>query len=658
MGTLTLPPPAIGPLLGRVLGDLRESLGSLTVFAALFSLAYGLLYVPFSDWMVHALVSLSGHPAITNFDIVQLWCCLALLCSLVLIVLGQFLSHAGVMVLAVMNRAGEKLTVRRIVRAAFGAVVRMFRLGFLLVAVNVLVFLPIVGLGGLTYLLLLTAHDINSYVADRPPAFWIAVSIGGVLALAALAAAAFLYVRWVFALPIMLFETRAPIASLIESRNRVRGAAWRIAFILLAWHVLATLLTVGVLLLFNYASEGTLSLLSNPTLVRVVITVLVVLHGLLAAVLAFLHFSVHSLLILNLYEQRSEQGRLALPDFLQVQTALAETERARAKRLTWGRASVVCAGVVGLLWFVLPPGPVLTDVPRSQMIVSGHRGYGKDDTRPLEQRVPENTIPAFKKAIECGADYGEMDVQETLDGQIVVNHDNDLKRVAGVSEAVWDLPLEKIKQLNVGRPGRVAPQYEGTRIPTLAEVIAAVRDDANYPNGRDKKLKLNIEIKFNPGRKKLKDYSFAVKVADLVGELKFEDQCIVTSLDDQGVLVAKKHFDSQFAPRKLRVGAIIGNIPTIGVPLVMGQTSKLPVDALIVPSDRLTGAFLQEAREHGKEVHVWGADTRKQMALLLDRGVYNLIVDHPEVLEKLIQERAGMSKSERLREAWQGWLSN
>jgi glycerophosphoryl diester phosphodiesterase len=634
MGT-SIPPPAVGPIVQGVLSDLRRSLAGLLVFAAVFTVVYGMLYVPFADWLVAAVVSLTGRAAITNLDILQLWCYLALLCSLVFIVVGQFLAHAGVMVVAVMTRAGEKLTVRRVLRAAVGGMVRMFRLGFLLVLANVLVFLPIVGLGGMTYLLLLTGHDINTYLTARPPAFWIAFGIGGVLIAVALVAAAFLYVRWIFALPILLFETRPPITALLESRNRVRGAGWRIGAFLLCWNALAALLSAAVLYLLHLGSDGLLALLSGISFLPAVVEILAALNGLAAAALAFLHFSVHALLILRLYEQRSAQEAIVLPDFLRNHEPVSEA--VLRGRLAWWRGGVVCCGLGLLLWFALPALPAVTDGP---VVVSGHRGYGKTESRPAAERVPENTVPAFLKAIECGADFGELDVQETRDGAIVLNHDNDLQRVAGVPRAVWDLDWDEIKALDVGR--HAAPEYHGTRVPKLAEVIEAVRG----------KLKLNIEIKFDPARKRRRDYHFAERVADLITELHFEDQCIVTSLDDRGVMAAKKRNP------KLRVGAIIGDVPRIDLPLVLGEEWKLPVDVLIVPKGRVTDGFLKAARLANKEVHVWGADTRAEMADLLDRGVHALIVDHPEVLKDLLRERAGLSKAERLRRAFRAWLAD
>lgn len=56
--------------------------------------------------------------------------------------------------------------------------------------------------------------------------------------------------------------------------------------------------------------------------------------------------------------------------------------------------------------------------------VTAHRGYSAE--------YPENTIPAFKGAIEVGADWAELDVQQTADGEVIVMHDPSLKRTTGV----------------------------------------------------------------------------------------------------------------------------------------------------------------------------------------------------------------------------------
>ena len=144
-------------------------------------------------------------------------------------------------------------------------------------------------------------------------------------------------------------------------------------------------------------------------------------------------------------------------------------------------------------------------------------GAGADrGRRPsrLCARLPENTLSAFEAAIEVGADFAELDVQETSDGVVVVLHDRDLMRMAGDPRRISDITFAEARKLDLGR--RFSPEFAGERIPTLAEVIALARG----------KIKLQIELKYYG-----KDRGLAAKVAELIRREDFEDQCEVTSLD-------------------------------------------------------------------------------------------------------------------------------
>src|SRR5215470_1666143 len=115
-----------------------------------------------------------------------------------------------------------------------------------------------------------------------------------------------------------------------------------------------------------------------------------------------------------------------------------------------------------------------------------------------------------------------MDVQQTADGVVVLLHDRDLRRVAGVSRRLDELSYDEVRQLDMG--SWFDPAFAGERVPTLADVIGLCRG----------KIRLNIELKFfGPDRR------LAPKVADIVRELDFESECLVTSLNYDALLEAK-----------------------------------------------------------------------------------------------------------------------
>lgn len=90
-------------------------------------------------------------------------------------------------------------------------------------------------------------------------------------------------------------------------------------------------------------------------------------------------------------------------------------------------------------------------------MVLGHRGY--------RARYPENTVLAFKKAFEHGADGIECDVQKTADGRYVIIHDAVTERVAGRKMDVAVSKFEELRQLDFG---------SGERIPEITDMLAAI----------------------------------------------------------------------------------------------------------------------------------------------------------------------------------------
>src|SRR5512146_3337233 len=104
-------------------------------------------------------------------------------------------------------------------------------------------------------------------------------------------------------------------------------------------------------------------------------------------------------------------------------------------------------------------------VPRvpGRPLVLGHRGASAE--------APENTLAAFRLAMAQGADGVELDVWRCATGEVVVIHDEETRRVAGVSLRVPDSPLAALRALDVGAWKGEA--FRGERIPLLAEVLEA-----------------------------------------------------------------------------------------------------------------------------------------------------------------------------------------
>mgnify|MGYP006275692575 CR=1 FL=1 len=103
-------------------------------------------------------------------------------------------------------------------------------------------------------------------------------------------------------------------------------------------------------------------------------------------------------------------------------------------------------------------------------LIFGHRGYSAI--------APENTLPAFEAIRSHEVPGVELDVQRCASGEIVVSHDENLERVAGVDLRIEDAPYEELRKLDVG--SWFADSFTGERLPLLEEVLDLLRGDVVY----------------------------------------------------------------------------------------------------------------------------------------------------------------------------------
>jgi len=586
--------------------DFLSARRALFVFEVLFKLLEAWLFVPAVAIVLALVLAGAGHVAVSNWDILDFL--LSPLGLLYAVLFGTvaaallLLEQAGIMVLAALGCSPERPPVKEMLRAVFRKSWRVGQLGGVVVLLLTLTFVPFVLLVLLTHSLLLSQHDIYFYLTDRPPTFWLAAGIGVVIFATALAVGMFLYVRWSLALPILLFENQPARGALRASRERVRGAGWRIGAILIGWHLLMLLLGAGLLAGFRFAAAAVLESVAES---RIVLALLLVAHGGLLASVSFTAVIGQGLITRRLYLLRSEQVGLTRPDGL-------ETSGSGTPIPPWSWRLACLTMPLFLLaplavWFGLPryveAGPLVK--------VTAHRGHSR--------AAPENTLSAIRKAIESGADYAEIDAQMTADGMIVLLHDRDLKRVAGDSRRLGDLTFDEVRKLEVG--SWFAPAFAGERIPTLAEAIELAR-------GR---IKLNIELKFfGPDH----DTRLAPAVADLLRDKDFDSDCIITSFDYDALAEVKEH-----NPRQ-RTGLIVAQ--------VLGDVNRLGIDALSVRLESLSDEMLRDAHRQGREVLVWTVNDPREMTRLMMRGVDNIITSDPDLLIRVRDEWNNMTGTERL----------
>ena len=225
--------------------------------------------------------------------------------------------------------------------------------------------------------------------------------------------------------------------------------------------------------------------------------------------------------------------------------------------------------------------------------ITAHRGDSSE--------APENTIPAFKAAIESGADWIELDVGVTKDGVLVVLHDEDLKRVAGDSRKIGELTFEEVRRLDVG--SSFGPDFRGVGIPSLEEVL-------DYCQGR---VLLNIEIKYRKGQ----DLAFIPRLVDLICQREMLNQCMITSFN-YGCLQMVKIFEPA-----LKTG-LISSRP-IAQPEIYTSADNFVLSIELIEPDTVN-----RIHELGKEVIAWTVNDQYSVEKCRKARTDNIITDNPD----------------------------
>lgn len=103
----------------------------------------------------------------------------------------------------------------------------------------------------------------------------------------------------------------------------------------------------------------------------------------------------------------------------------------------------------------------------AQTKIIAHRGFSG--------AAPENTLPAFKKAIDIGEDYLELDIHKTKNGKLVVIHDKSVQRTSSNNSHgnIDEMTLKEIKKVKVGYTEKFGLKYRNEKIPTLKKVLTS-----------------------------------------------------------------------------------------------------------------------------------------------------------------------------------------
>jgi glycerophosphoryl diester phosphodiesterase len=595
-------------LLKGVLADLRSSWEELALTDIAFKLITIVVLTPLVGVLFRTLIALSGRAVLSDTDLLKFflgpvgWICFTLVGA---IWLGIFaLEQASLNAIICARMLSRRLGVLGALRFAAANARPVLQVTVRIVILTLLTVAPFLAVAAVVYFTLLTEYDINYYLKEKPPVFLVAVGIGAVIVAVLAAVLLRLFTGWFFALPLILFEGITPSDALRLSRKRAHGHRRKLLCWIVGWAVVTSLISavatsmvvvLGRLLIPG--STGSLHWLA------VTIGMILLVWAIVNLIVNLLSTTTFAAILFSLYRQF---GRDTSTD-LRLSGAKESTGDAG---LQITRTRLLAAGVVGVVVAVLIGAVALQSVRLEDNVqIMAHRGSS--------EAAPENTPAAFRKAIDDGADWVEIDVQETADGEVVVFHDSDFMRVAGLDLKIWDATMEDLKDIDIG--SWFAPEFKDERVPTLAQLLEECRG----------KVRVNIELKYYGHEEQLEQ-----RVADIVEAHNMASEVVAMSLDREGVQKMKK----------LRPDWRVGLLMSVSA----GDLREVEADFLAVNAAFVNRRLVRSAHDAGKEIYVWTVNDAPTMSTMMSHGVDGLITDKPALARSVLEQRSQMSAPERL----------
>lgn len=242
-------------------------------------------------------------------------------------------------------------------------------------------------------------------------------------------------------------------------------------------------------------------------------------------------------------------------------------------------------------------------------IIIGHRGACV--------LAPENTISSFKLAVEHNADFIELDAKLSLDGEVMVIHDQTVDRTTDGTGRVNQLTCAQLKALDAG--SKFNKKFKGEQIPTLDDVFKAV----------GKQIYVNVELT-----------NYASKNDDLVKKVV---EVVKANQMEKRVLF------SSFLPRNLRLAQKMLPAVPVAILCLVGVTGIFTRSFLLMKvSPSYIHPYLMDVtkrlvdKEHtrGRKVNVWTVNAEKDIRRMIKAGVDGIFTDDPLKARKILNEIA------------------
>ncbi|EEL89580.1 Glycerophosphodiester phosphodiesterase [Bacillus cereus AH1272] len=576
--------------MGHSFQTVRFAFWNVLTFQLAYKLLAAIVFVPLFGIIFNKLLYFGGYANATNDELLAfLKTPYGIFAIVILSLLALFLIFTEFAVLIIISyfaHKRQKVKLRPILYKTVTYLPTLFTYclpGFILYAV---VLLPLLNIGYETALI--PQIQIPNFITGE----LFKTTMGQVGYYTFFAVVAYLNLRWIFVLPIVVLEQKPFRTAARKSATLVKESFFKVLFFLVGFFISIGIVYgvfFGMYLLclwgmYEFTNpQGTFALLAESTM-SVFLTSTLYLFS-------FIVTPFYIMAITRLYLQKVPVEDVLLEEGLDYSKTKAD--KCFFQKHRWKFIGVY---IVGIITAGMVVAFIVTFISNSykEPIIMAHRGY-------ISKGV-ENTKEAVQGAIDAKADYAEIDVLQTKDGELAVIHDLKLKRLANANVHVSDLTMEELRQLTLSQDG-----FSG-QISTLDEIIKLAKG----------KIKLNIEVKLHGGEK-----DFVNKVLKAIKDNEFEKQCVIQTLHYPLIKEFKR------ANPNIKVGYILY--------ASRANLKNVKADFYVAEEYMLNKKLVKEARKLNKPIYVWTVNDMESLKGYYKLNVDGIITDYPEDARETIK---------------------
>lgn len=586
--------------LGRSIRDFRETYKQHLLFEYLFMLLTSFVIIPIISFIFNRMLRVLGSGSVLNGDVYKIGLSYTGVAGLIAIclvaVLVLFIEFGVVITISQQHYFGKQVLISDAVLTTLRQTPKLFGFGLIQLLFFLLFLVPFIESPLSTSLFAQFNVPIffNSRVLSSS---MMMLSLYGLLLLAGV----YTILRWIFVLHFIMIEDKSIRVAIRSSLLLTKGKRLSIFVNLFLLNVfvfaLGFVVISSVAYLPAWLDINVLKAVSNhysltlTTVLTYMFTLLLVPINIIFLTRLFYHFK-RTRGVMPRDQLRLFKNGWVGPLEQRLMTFLKGRTR---KRVLY---SSILAAYLALALFVSYAANDQLVYVKWSVLLSAHRG----DTLV----APENSLEAIRSSVAQSIDAVEIDVQMTKDGVVVLNHDYNLQRMAGVPKRVSELDYEEIARLNIAKAG--GEPDEIVRIPMLSEVLGEVLG----------KSKLIIDLKpYGSGEQ------MAEHVVALIEQFDMVQDCYIQSFDRSTL----QHI------RSLNPDIKIGQI----LYFALGDLSLLDVDFYTIEQIMLTEQLVERAHKKGREVWVWTVNSERNLKEVLKFEIDGIITDYPARAHNMVE---------------------